>query len=95
MWRVNQRRLATCQSWLLDAQLTDFLIRRATSCSFSAVSISSTTVRQRRRDHRFIFQKSGSVADLPRDTSLQRGVLDLLERGPLARAPGWMDFDGN
>jgi hypothetical protein len=45
----------------------------------------------------FIFQKAGVALDeLPRDTSLQRGILDLLGRGGHWRArPGWLDFDGH
>ena len=45
----------------------------------------------------FIFQQPGALPqDLPRDTSLQRGILDLLERGRHWRArPGWFDFDGS
>jgi len=97
MWRVNQRRLATCQSWLLDAQLTDFLDPASNIVQFQRRSISSTTGTTTTKSIGFIFQKSGvGWADLPRDTSLQRGVLDLLERGGHWRArPGWMDFDGN
>jgi hypothetical protein len=97
MWPIEQRRLATCQSWLLDAQLGDFLDPASNIIQF-----------QRRftlldgwydNDHEtllFIFQRPGVArSELPRDTSLQRGVLDLLERGGHWRArPGWLDFDG-
>jgi len=43
------------------------------------------------------FRNLGRVADLPRDTSLQRGVLDLLERGAIgARGPaGWISTATN
>jgi hypothetical protein len=97
MWPVEQRRLATCQSWLLDTQLEDFLDPASNIMQF-----------QRRftlldgwydNDHEtllFIFQRPRVArSELPRDTALQRGVLDLLERGGHWRArPGWLDFDG-
>jgi len=98
MWRVNQRRLATCQSWLLDAQLTDFLDPASNIVQFQRrFNLLDDWYDNDEETIGFIFQKSGvGWADLPRDTSLQRGVLDLLERGGHWRArPGWIDFDGN
>jgi hypothetical protein len=95
---VNQRRLATCQSWLLDAQLTDFLDPASNIVQFQRrFNLLDDWYDNDEETIGFIFQKSGvGWADLPRDTSLQRGVLDLLERGGHWRArPGWMDFDGN
>ena len=97
MWPVEQRRLATCQSWLLDAQLSEFLNPESRILGFQR----RFTLLDRWYDNdeetlRFIFQRSGvALNELPRDTSLQRGILELLERGGHWRAqPGWLDFDG-
>jgi GNAT-like C-terminal domain/N-acyltransferase N-terminal domain len=97
MWPVEQRRLATCQSWLLDAQLSEFLNPESRILRFQR----RFTLLDRWYDNDeetlgFIFQRSGvPLNELPRDTSLQRGILELLERGGHWRAqPGWLDFDG-
>jgi len=99
MWRVNQRRLATCQSWLLDAQLTDFLDPASNIVQFQRrFNLLDDWYDNDEETIGFIFQKSGvGWADLPRDTSLQRGVLDLLERGAIgARGPaGWISTATN
>jgi hypothetical protein len=97
MWPVTQRRLATCQSWLLDAQLTDFLDPASNIVQFQRrFTLLDGWYDNDEETIGFIFQQSGVALDeLPRDTSLQRGILDLLERGGHWRArPGWLDFDG-
>ena len=97
MWPVEQRRLATCQSWILDAQLSEFLSPECRVLGFQR----RFTLLDRWYDNDeetlgFIFQRSGvPLNELPRDTSLQRGILELLERGGHWRAQsGWLDFDG-
>ncbi len=97
MWPIEQRRLATCQSWLLDQQLSDFLDPESHILQFQR----RFTVLDRWYDNdeetvEFIFERPGvSLNELPRDTTLQRGILDLLERGGHWHAqPGWLDFDG-
>jgi hypothetical protein len=97
MWPVEARRLATCQSWLLDEQLAEFLDPESRIMRFQR----RFTLLDRWYDNDaetvdFIFQRPGvPLSELPRDTSLQRGVLDLLERGGHWHAqPGWLDFDG-
>ena len=97
MWPVEQRRLATCQSWLLDAQLADFLDPASNIMRFQRrFTLLDGWYDNDVETLNFIFQRPGVArGDLPRDTTLQRGVLDLLERGGHWRArPGWMDFDG-
>jgi GNAT domain-containint protein/N-acyltransferase family protein len=97
MWPVDQRRLATCQSWLLDAQLTEFLDPSSNIVQFQRrFTLLDGWYETDDGTLDFIFQ-SPNVArgDLPRTTSLQRGVLDLLDHGGHWRArPGWLDFDG-
>lgn len=96
-WPVAQRRLATCQSWLLDAQLADFLDPASNILGFQRrFTLLDGWYDNDRETLDFIFQRPGaSVGELPRTTSLQRGVLELLERGGHWRArPGWLDFDG-
>jgi hypothetical protein len=97
LWPVEQRRLATCQSWLLDAQLADFLDPESNIMQFQRrFTLLDGWYDNDEETLGFIFQRPGAaLRDLPRDTSLQRAVLDLLERGGHWRArPGWLDFDG-
>jgi len=97
MWPVDQRRLATCQSWLLDAQLADFLDPASNILRFQRrFTLLDGWYDNDVETLNFIFQLPRVSRDeLPRDTTLQRGVLDLLERGGHWRArPGWLDFDG-
>jgi hypothetical protein len=96
-WPVEQRRLATCQSWLLDAQLADFLDPASNIIQFQRrFTLLDGWYDNDEETLGFIFQRPVARLDeLPRDTSLQRGILDLLERGGHWRArPGWLDFDG-
>jgi hypothetical protein len=98
MWPVEQRRLATCQTWLLDAQLVDFLDPASNIMQFQRrFTLLDGWYDNDVETLLFIFQRPGAGLDvLPRDTSLQRGVLELLERGGHWRArPGWFDFDGS
>lgn len=97
LWPVDQRRLATCQSWLLDAQVADFLDPQSNIVQFQRrFTLLDGWYDNDEETLGFIFQRPGvSWRDLPRETSLQRGILDLLERGGHWRArPGWLDFDG-
>jgi hypothetical protein len=97
MWPVEQRRLATCQTWLLDDQLKDFLDPDSNIMRFQRrFTLLDGWYDNDEETIGFIFQKVGVAwADLPRDTTLQRGVIDLLERGGHWRArPGWLVFDG-
>ena len=97
MWPVDQRRLATCQSWLLDDQLLEFLDHESNVLRFQRrFTLLDGWYDNDEETLGFIFQRPGAArGDLPRDTSLQRGILELLERGGHWRArPGWLDFDG-
>lgn len=97
LWPVDQRRLATCQSWLLDAQVADFLDPQSNVMQFQRrFTLLDAWYDNDEETIGFVFQQPGvSRRDLPRETSLQRGILDLLERGGHWRAqPGWLDFDG-
>jgi hypothetical protein len=101
MWPVDARRLATCQSWILDRQLIDYLGPTSNVLAFQ------------RRFHllprcepigtdpnteilEFVFRAPGvALTDLPRDTTLERAVLDHIAQGKRWRLqPGWLDFDG-
>jgi hypothetical protein len=97
IWPVAQRRLATCQSWLLDAQVTEFLDPMSNIVQFQRrFTLLDGWYDNDAETIGFIFQRVGASLDqLPRDTSLQRGIVSLLERGGHWRArPGWLDFDG-
>jgi hypothetical protein len=97
MWPVTQRRLATLQSWLLDDQLKSFLSPDSNIMKFQQrFTLLDGWYDNDEETLGFIFQSPGvAIDDLARDTSLERGVLGLLERGGHWRArPGWLDFDG-
>jgi hypothetical protein len=97
MWPVRQRRVATCQSWMLDPQLGEFLAPTSNILGF-----------QRRftllpewivDDHdiiEFVFRRPGvALTDRPQTTTLERAVVALIESGRHWRVPpGWTDFDG-
>jgi len=90
--------LATCQSWLLDAQLTDFLDPASNIVQFQRrFNLLDDWYDNDEETIGFIFQKSGSGADLPRDTSLQRGVSTCSSAGAIgARGPaGWISTATN
>lgn len=97
LWPVHQRRLATCQSWMLDPQLEEFL------------APTSNILRFQRRftplpewivdDHdivEFVFRRPGvALENRPQTTSLERAVVALIGSGRHWRVPPcWTDFDG-
>lgn len=100
MWPADARRLATCQSWMLDDQLAQYLAPTSNVLGFqrrftllprweSAADANASIVE-------FVFRAPGVAhADLPRRTTLERAVLDHLACGGQWRLrPGWLDFDG-
>lgn len=97
VWPVAQRRVATCQSWMLDPQLAEFL---APSSNILAFQRRFTSLPEWIEDDRdiveFVFRQPGvGLRDLPQRTTLERAVVTLLKSGGHWRVPaGWMDFDG-
>jgi hypothetical protein len=97
MWPVHQRRVATCQSWMLDPQLAEFLEPSSNILGFQR---RFTPLPEWIVDDRdiveFVFRRPGiALRDRPRTTTLERAVVTLLESGRHWRVPpGWTDFDG-
>jgi hypothetical protein len=96
VWPSTSRRLATCQSWMLDDRL------------IAALGDDSNIVRFQRRFHLidpyeddvdtvayFVFgREGGDVTELRATTRVQRAVLDVLSTGECWHSrTGWLDFD--
>jgi hypothetical protein len=96
VWPTPTRRLATCQSWMMDDRL------------LAALGENSNLVRFQRRFTliepyaedvnnviEFVFRQPGTdIADLRGTSRLQRAVLDVLAHGGTWRnRTGWLDFD--
>ena len=97
VWPVTQRRIATCQSWMLDDRLGGALAPTSRILGFQR----RFTLLPRWMDDdedaiEFVFRRPGAaLADLPRSTSLERAILDVLMSGGHWRnRAGWLDFDG-
>lgn len=91
-------RLFHCDSWLLDPQLADVLAPESNLVWFQQLWRLSSGARNGDADALFfVFHRRGEVdrASLPRDTSLQRAILDQLEAGGHWHAcEGVFDQDG-
>lgn len=101
MWPVSRRRLATCQTWMLDPQLAMYLSHDSNVLGFqrrfNVVSTWAPTWADGDSSIvEFVFRSPGVArAQLPRRTTLERAVHDHLERGGHWYVqPGWLDFDG-
>ena len=97
LWPVHQRRLATCQSWMLDDQLKEFLPATSNILSFQRrFTLLSVWAEDDWDTLEFVFRSPGTaLEDLPRRTTLQRAIVQVLEQGGHWRArTGWFDFDG-
>lgn len=101
MWPTMGRRLATCQSWMLDPQLQSYLAHDSNIVAFQRRFhvISDWAPTWANGDDsivEFAFRSPGTpLADLPRATTLQRAIHTHLERGGHWYVqPGWLDFDG-
>ena len=95
-WPVHQRRLATCQSWLLDDQLAVYLPANSNIMGFQRrFTLLPEWVDDDADTLEFVFRSPDTpLSRLPRDTTLQRAILSVLERGGHWRArSGWFDFD--
>ena len=101
MWPTSGRRLATCQTWMLDPQLMMYLAQDSNVLAFQRRFNVLTTWAPTWADGdssivEFAFRSPGvPLAQLPRDTTLQRAVHDHIEHGGhWFVQPGWLDFDG-
>jgi hypothetical protein len=101
MWPVSRRRLATCQTWMLDPQLALYLAHDSNILAFQRRFNVITTWAPTWADGNasiieFAFRSPGvPFAELPVGTTLQRGVREHIERGAHWYVqPGWLVFDG-
>jgi GNAT-like C-terminal domain/N-acyltransferase N-terminal domain len=97
VWPTEQRRLATCQSWLLDDRLAAILGETSNIVGFQRRFELLPIWENADEDIvDFVFRDPRSaLGDLALTTTLQRAVVETLERGEHWRArAGWLDFDG-
>jgi hypothetical protein len=90
------RRRIVCTSWLLDEQLADYLPGGSNIMAFQRrFTITEDAIVDDHEPLRFIFRRvPPDLADLPRETTLQRALLDHLERGGHWRIrTGWFPWD--
>jgi hypothetical protein len=96
LWPVSRRRLATCQTWMLDDHLANYLSETSNILGFQRrFTLLPVWVEDDADTLEFVFRSPGTaLADLPRATTLQRAILEVLESGGHWRArTGWFDFD--
>lgn len=97
LWPVRQRRIATCQSWMLDPQLGEFLAPSSNILSFQhRFTPLPEWIVDDRDIVEFVFRRPGvALKDRPQTTTLERAVVTLIESGRHWRVPPcWTDFDG-
>jgi GNAT-like C-terminal domain/N-acyltransferase N-terminal domain len=96
LWPVHQRRLATCQSWMMDERLSSYLDPASNVLHFQRRF--SLLPKWRDGDEDvvdFVFAMPGALlSDLPQTTSLERAIVDVLREGHWHDRTGWLDFDG-
>jgi hypothetical protein len=97
LWPTPQRRLATCQSWLMNERLRDDLDEESNLVRFQRRFTSLPLWRDDDDDVLdFVFRRPmTAVDDLPQTTRLERAIVKTLQRGEHWHIPiGWLDFDG-
>ena len=90
------RRRVVCTSWLLDEQLADYLPADANIVRFQRrFTLNQDVIVDDLEPLRFIFRKIPTdLAELPRDSTLQRALLDHLQRGGHWRIrTGWFPWE--
>ncbi|MHB8379145.1 MAG: acyltransferase domain-containing protein [Acidimicrobiales bacterium] len=98
LWPTSQRRLATCATWMLDERLRTFLDPSSNIVQFQQrFNVLSEYVDDDEDVLDFVFRSPGTVlGDLAQETTLQRGVVDVLSHGGhWHTCTGWIDFDGS
>lgn len=93
----QRRRIATCRSWLLDPQLRNYLPAQSRILSFQRRFEPVPGSEEPGDGHvlEFVFRKGPGtpLAALPRDTTLERAVLDHLEAGGhWYSCTGWLEL---
>jgi hypothetical protein len=97
MWPVDQRRLATCQTWMLEDRLNGYLSATSNIVQFQQRFSMLPTWHEDDGDVlEFVFRQTAPVLnELKPTTTAQRAVLDVLAHGGHWRIrTGWLDFDG-
>jgi len=95
-WPVDQRRLATCQTWMLDDRLGEYLAPTSNIVAFQSRFTLLARWQEDDEDVReFVFRRPNTdLDDLPQNTSLERAVVRVLREGHHWRnRTGWFDFD--
>ncbi|MEO9180745.1 MAG: acyltransferase domain-containing protein [Acidimicrobiales bacterium] len=97
LWPVHERRIATCQSWMLDSQLEEFLAPSSNILEFQRrFAPLPEWIVDDGDIVEFVFRRPGvALRSRPQTTTLERAVVTLIESGRHWRVPPcWTDFDG-
>jgi GNAT-like C-terminal domain/N-acyltransferase N-terminal domain len=97
LWPAERRRLATCRSWIMDDRLTTMLRPDSNLVRFQQrFELVPGWVEDDDDVLDFVFRLPATAfGDLPKQTSLERAVIAILERGEHWHTrSGWFDFDG-
>jgi hypothetical protein len=90
------RHRVVCTSWLLDEQLADYLPADSNIMRFQRrFTLDEAAIVDDHEPLRFVFRRvPADLGELPRDTTLQRALLDHLERGGRWRIrTGWFPWE--
>jgi hypothetical protein len=97
LWPAHQRRLATCQTWMLDERLRTYLDANSNIVRFQErFNLPSLWYEDDEDVLDFVFQSPNTpLGELPQSSTLQRAIVDVIGHGGHWRnCTGWFDFDG-
>ena len=97
LWPAQGRRLATCQTWMLDDRLGALLSSTSNIVQFQQRFTLLPQWHEEDGDVlEFVFRRVDTTLEkLPQTTSLERAVVGVLQSGSHWRnRTGWLDFDG-
>jgi hypothetical protein len=96
MWPASQRRLATCESWMLDDRLNDYLNPSSNILRFQQrFKLLANWCEDDENVLEFVFRSPVVFSDLRPKTTLERAVVNVIAHGGHWRdRTGWFEFDG-
>lgn len=97
LWPVQQRRLATCMTWMLDDRLLTFLDAASNIVRFQQrFNVLSEYFDDDADVLDFVFRSPGTaLKELSQTTTLERAIVEVLSSGGhWHTCTGWFDFDG-
>ncbi len=96
VWPTNQRRIITCESWMMDDRLVNALGPDSRIVAFQKRFALLPSWRDDRANVlEFVFRQPGvALEDLVPQSRLQSFIIDVLTTGEWQSRIGWCDFDG-